>query len=440
MQEVVWKLVLPYLEMVDTGNFSSCSHYIHSLCENVFRANCSMKVKGHGETWRRLQYFEFQIQRATNDRKLSSCGRDHVVVALDGKLYAAGDNHFGQTGMQDGGTGALRSLIHIHTRHQICQVAAGEEYSMYIAHNGTVFAFGNNDSGQLGLGHRRMVRHPSPIVHLSNTIIACISCGTKHTLFITNEGYVYTCGKNTFGMLGHGDTIDRVLPSKIPTHHSLHFIQAAAGETHSILLSQEGSVYIAGSNAKGQLGTNPPTRWWTPPKQGLRQSLHFQPLPPSYSNYRCIQIAASSYSSYLLTQQGRVFTFGMLVEAQPVSQKLERHYYHPTLLSNFIHYTIRIIYPTSSSVHFLTNDRCIRTWHDTPHGPVPGPNPMQVDSLNFMSINGHVKSISIGERAGYAIASDNSVWNWGLLNHLSLADKCANHRTPSLHPQCLHKT
>lgn len=83
-----------------------------------------------------------------------------------------------------------------------------------------------------------------------------IACGLHHTVLLTQNGSVYTFGNNQHGQLGQGDLIVRGSPTLVKL--SAHITQVAAGSCHTVLLSMDGQVYTFGNYQKGQLGRSPP--------------------------------------------------------------------------------------------------------------------------------------------------------------------------------------
>ena len=71
---------------------------------------------------------------------------------------------------------------------------------MILKNTGQVYAFGNNYSGQFGLGDNNNRKVPTLIQELPNVIY--ISCGFDHTLVLKDDGYIYAFGSNSSGQLG----------------------------------------------------------------------------------------------------------------------------------------------------------------------------------------------------------------------------------------------
>ena len=71
-----------------------------------------------------------------------------------------------------------------------------------------MFAWGKATSGQLALGETddEIIQLPVKVPYYEGFTrkVVDVACGSEHTVFLTNDGMVYTCGSNDFGQLGHG--------------------------------------------------------------------------------------------------------------------------------------------------------------------------------------------------------------------------------------------
>jgi alpha-tubulin suppressor-like RCC1 family protein len=116
---------------------------------------------------------------------------------------------------------------------------------------GTLFAWGNNDNGQLGLGDR--IHRSSPVQVGALTDWRLISGNIFHALAIKQDYSLWSWGSNVSrGVLGDGTTISRSSPVQIGS--GLSWKSASAGFTHSLALTEEDAQYAWGDNANGQLG------------------------------------------------------------------------------------------------------------------------------------------------------------------------------------------
>jgi len=138
-----------------------------------------------------------------------SCGCYHsLALDLEGSVYSFGNNEAGQLGLGDNDNRNIPQII--PSLQNIKQISCGGFHSFAIDSEGRIYTFGNNENGQLGLGDQRNRNIPQPIPNLQN--ILQISCGIAHTLALDLEGRVFAFGYNEHGQLGIGDKVDRSSP------------------------------------------------------------------------------------------------------------------------------------------------------------------------------------------------------------------------------------
>eukprot|EP00039_Didymoeca_costata_P014514 m.235261 g.235261 ORF g.235261 m.235261 type:complete len:308 (-) comp16041_c0_seq12:1400-2323(-) len=144
--------------------------------------------------------------------------------------------------------------------HPVKAIACGDMHSAFVTHTGLVFAFGSNEWGQLGLGHKNKVSEPSQVIALKDEMAKMISCGRNHTL-VGTESQIYAFGCNSEGQLGNGDTADQINPMRVSISSKANeassfgtLIGLASGAEHNAALSIDGSVFLWGSSEAGQLG------------------------------------------------------------------------------------------------------------------------------------------------------------------------------------------
>jgi alpha-tubulin suppressor-like RCC1 family protein len=173
-----------------------------------------------------------------------------VAVTRDGMVYAWGLNAEGQVG--DGTSAPMRSSpVPVSTLGVgVTMIAAGGRHTLALLADGTVRAWGANESGQLGDGSTAQRNIPVPVSGLGGVI--AIAAGAAHSLALRNDGTVVAWGFNAFGQLGLGDTATRLMPVAISAlGNSVGLI--AAGANHSLAVKAGGALYAWGNNANSQL-------------------------------------------------------------------------------------------------------------------------------------------------------------------------------------------
>lgn len=185
---------------------------------------------------------------------VSGGGSHSLGLAQDGSVYAWGDNSFGQlgTGSTTGSTVPVRVDVPLPDGVRVTDVEAGLDFSMALASDGTVWTWGDNWNGQLGLGTFRDGRTtPQQVPDLAG--VRSIAAGAQFAVVAVGWDAVVTWGANARGQLGDGTTTDRATPLALPLDFS-PVERIAAGTNHVLVLTDYYFLRGWGDNSYGQLG------------------------------------------------------------------------------------------------------------------------------------------------------------------------------------------
>ncbi|CAN8067429.1 unnamed protein product [Agarophyton chilense] len=130
-------------------------------------------------------------------------------------------------------------------------ISAGSHHSAAVSELGTLHVAGANHRGQLGLGDLSPRSAWAPVLDLKWTRVAQVSCGLAHTVLLSWQGLVFVAGANEFGQLGLGDQVQETRFSKLNLSPAS---MIAAGNAHSVVLLEDGTAWGSGDNSRGQLG------------------------------------------------------------------------------------------------------------------------------------------------------------------------------------------
>ncbi|KAF1794231.1 SKP1/BTB/POZ domain [Phytophthora cactorum] len=186
-----------------------------------------------------------------------ACSYFHTAIAMDnGDLYACGCNDYGQLGLGDHSGQLVPRPVEYFFRHAVLAVACGQHYTVASLRDGGVVAFGKNDHGQLGLDRvSEPVLQPTRLAQpLDSAVVPQLSCGYHHTAIVTEDGAIYTFGRNDYGQLGLGHKLHMARPTLIESLSRMRITQVACGCYHTLALSDDGKVFPFGRNNHGQLG------------------------------------------------------------------------------------------------------------------------------------------------------------------------------------------
>ncbi|OQR87784.1 RCC1 and BTB domain-containing protein [Achlya hypogyna] len=168
-----------------------------------------------------------------------ACGQYHTVVSLaSGGVFAFGKNEYGQLGIEAPGVKASPVPVNPPLDTEtVVHVACGYYHTMALTQTGKLYAFGRNDFGQLGLGHKQNMHKPSLVGTLADFTIVDVACGCYHTLALRDNGVVYPFGRNNHGQLGTDNNVDSTLPTHIAALHHVKVRKIAAGFYHTVCVT-----------------------------------------------------------------------------------------------------------------------------------------------------------------------------------------------------------
>ncbi len=184
--------------------------------------------------------------------EIATGGLHTLARKSDGSVLAWGDNFSSQLG--DRNAADDKTPATINGLAGMTAIAAGANHSVALKSDGSVWAWGHNSSGQLGDGLRtegyagRLA--PAPVSGLTG--VRAIAGGSDHTVALKTDGSVWAWGSNIYGQLGDGTTIDRLRPVQVSGLSGVTAI--AAGNIQTLALRSDGTVWAWGGNYGYQLG------------------------------------------------------------------------------------------------------------------------------------------------------------------------------------------
>ena len=227
-----------------------------------------------------------------------------MCVTEDGSAFAFGLNHRGQLGMGDREDRLVPTLALLSgelDNKSVLQVAAGGAHTMFVTADGLVFACGNNDMRQLGVGDTES-RLVATLVtaQLQGNSAVYVAAGEYHTLCITADGSLFAWGQNKDGKLGVGDTENRHVPTMVTGLQGKQVVHVAAGSNHTICTTTDGAVFTWGDGESWKLGLGDD---WS---NKLAPAL----VRGELQNKAVIQVAAGDHHSICVAEDGSVYSWG----------------------------------------------------------------------------------------------------------------------------------
>ncbi|MEO8367842.1 MAG: BACON domain-containing carbohydrate-binding protein [Candidatus Solibacter sp.] len=186
-------------------------------------------------------------------KAIAGRGQHSLVVKSDGTVWGWGRDDFGQLGDGLSGVNAQHTLaVQASGLTGAVAVVSGYYFGVAMKNDGTVSAWGHNNFGELGDGTLLDRTTPVPGGGLSVVGFARIAAGSLHSLALKNDGTVWAWGLNDFGQLGDGTQTQRVSPVQVSGLTGVSAV--SAGDKFSLALKSDGTVWAWGTDAEGQLG------------------------------------------------------------------------------------------------------------------------------------------------------------------------------------------
>ena len=238
-------------------------------------------------------------------------GGNHFSLFLDtttNTLNAAGENILGQLGNGVAGFDIKTPLPVTMPEGfdgEIASVSAGLIHGSFLTADGDVYSWGFGNFGRLGHGDDETRLIPKKIDALDHVTIARIENGNGASYAIDDHGTLYAWGQNSNGQLGLGDLAHRSVPTPVSALDDETVVDVSSGTAHTVVLTADGDVYAFGSNRAGQIGSPEGLDDGGEPVRRVSTPVKVDGLPEGV-----VSITADTNSSFAVTADGQVYGWG----------------------------------------------------------------------------------------------------------------------------------
>jgi len=352
-----------------------------------------------------------------------SAGDNHsLFLRNDGTVWAWGQNNFGQLG--NGTTSDRSPPVQVTGLCDVVAIAAGVGTSMALKEDGTVWAWGNNIFGQLGDG---TTNSSAVLVQVSGMEhVAAIAAGGYYALALKQDGTVWSWGYNSSGQLGY-DTTDSnhsVIPQQISGLSDITSI--SAGFNHAAAVSDTDDVWTWGDNSNGQLGRTTSTNSYNARPEQV----------PGLTHVRSVSLGL--HFSVALLKDGTVWAWGVNGVGQlgngtrtsspsPVQVKISStgELTHAVAIEAGYEHTIALL-----------DDGSVQSWGSNARSQIG----VGTDGgWHLFAVRSNLEGIAVSAAAGRAhsiiVKNNLTVWTWGNGEHGQLGNgRLDDHMPPALVP------
>lgn len=275
-------------------------------------------------------------------------------------------------------------------------VKAGWSHNVALNPDGTVWAWGAGDNGELGNFQWIGSTNPVQVVGLSNIVAIAVEDESSFTLALDSGGAVWSWGANRYGQLGRNDRLFADENSAAPVPGLSNIEAIAVGYAHSIALRNDGTVWAWGDDPHGELG------------DGTNVYRDYPEPVPGLTNV--VQIASGAGFSFAVCSNGTVWGWGYNADGElgignTGNQSVP---VQVTALSN-------IVALSGGFDHSLAvrTDGTLLAWGYGRNGQLG--NGASTNSLTAVTVSGlsNITTIACGEDHCLALNRNGSLYTWG---------------------------
>lgn len=298
-------------------------------------------------------------------RAIAAGANHNLALGTDGSVWAWGWNQSGQLG--DGTTTDRLAPVRVPGVANVTAIAAGGGHSLALDANGGVWQWGSDLAGvqtcqppgwPTGL---QCNLAPTPVAGLPT--VTAVAAASGYSLALASDGTVWSWGRNEIGQLGNGTTTDQPVPAQIANLIGVTAI--AAGRYHAIALNADGNAHGWGDNAYGQIGLNSRDACQHPAASGLTNPCSLMPVS-LYGQGDLAAVAVGDGRTLIQRRGGTVLRLGYLdpdrngfgsaadaCQLTPPTNELAHCKAHPTIVSDLADITAIAV----GDRHFLALSR-----------------------------------------------------------------------------------
>jgi len=314
-----------------------------------------------------------------------------TIILKNGVLYGWGDNSYGQSGV--GKSTSNFTPVQITTDNDWRMVSMAEYHTLAIKNDGTLWAWGWGNDGELGLGWGNFkVEFPTRLGR--DTDWKSVSCSDGHTVALKTNGSLWTWGNNVDSRLGIGPTQNSRCDNPIQVGKDRDWAIALSCDSYTLAIKNDGSLWAWGANVGGSLGTPTVTQ--------------VQQVPiriGTDNDWAKIYTGWRGFGSFGIKKNGTLWAWGVSRAFQLGLGRNVKSIDRPTQVGNDNDWVS--IANGSMSTLGIKADGSLWQWGDSYLNSHSMPVPQKVN------LPGSWISVSVSQNHAVAVMNNGRVWSWG---------------------------
>ena len=361
--------------------------------------------------------YTFSVVATDAENQDSSKTFQVTVILTSKRIWRTGYNNVAQLGTNDKVN--LNTLTQMGSLTDWEQISAGGNHCLAVKQNGTLWGWGGNGNGQLGINDR--VFRSSPVQIGSSTNWSRVSTGGSalFSLGVKTDGTLWAWGQNNAGQLGlneAGDSLYRSSPTQVGV--ATNWNKVSAGPFHSLATKTDGTLWSWGNNAQGGLGLNTSTIYnrSSPTQVGVA------------TNWNLIATSVSYAAAVIATKtDGTLWTWGNNITGN-LGQNDRVYRSSPTQIGSLTNWN-NIDIAHRAAIASRTDGRLF-AWGRNNNGELGVNDRVYRSSPTQVGASTDWNLVGMGTYNAGAIKTNGTLWLWGKSNYGQIASGGIDRSSP----------
>lgn len=335
----------------------------------------------------------------TGWKKISQGENFSIALKQDGTIWIWGKNEYGLLGNGSTATTEIKHPTQIGTDANWTDISTGRNFILATKANGDLYGWGGNFYGEQGVGHNTNLSAPT----LIQQNVKAFSAGYYHTLVVKTDGTLWGAGYNDYSGLGVGTSVSSYNTFQQESSKATNWASVTGTYYNSFAIKTNGTLWSAGTNIEGQTGLG------TPSSLGSTETDTFTQVGTD-ANWKAV--VGGIYHTLGLKTNGELWSWGHNNNGRLGIGSTGSIYYTPQQVTGT---TWAAIGATNEASSALKTDGTLWTWGYNLYGKLGIGTATDVNIPTKVGTENTWESIPVrsGENSSGGIKTANTLWSWG---------------------------